>query len=42
MIDGIENEEGNKKKKKEKKVKYYPSFEPIKGQIFGTCKYIVL
>lgn len=35
-----ENDAGNKKKKKEKKVKFYSSFEPIKGQIFGTCKYI--
>jgi len=35
-----ENDVGNKKKKKEKKVKFYSSFEPIKGQIVGTCKYI--
>lgn len=41
-MDDVENEEGNKKKKKEKKVKLYPSFEPIKGQIFGTRKYILL
>lgn len=33
-----ENDAGNKKKKKEKKVKFYSSFEPIKGQIFGTLK----
>ncbi|XP_025205007.1 condensin-2 complex subunit H2-like [Melanaphis sacchari] len=33
-----ENDVGNKKKKKEKKVKFYSSFEPIKGQIVGTLK----
>ncbi|XP_050534799.1 condensin-2 complex subunit H2 isoform X2 [Daktulosphaira vitifoliae] len=36
--DDAENVECNKKKKKEKKIKYYPTFEPIKGQIIGTLK----
>ncbi|XP_050436650.1 condensin-2 complex subunit H2-like isoform X2 [Adelges cooleyi] len=36
--DDVENVEGNKRKKKEKKVKYYPTFEPINGQIFDESK----
>lgn len=37
---GVENAESNKNKKKEKKIKFYPSFESIKGQIFRICKYL--
>lgn len=36
-----EIEDGNKRKKKEKKIKYYPSFDPLKGQVCGTCKCII-
>lgn len=38
--DDTENVEGNKNKKREKKIKVYHSFEPIKGQVFGSCKYM--
>lgn len=36
----MEHEEGNKKKKKEKKVKFFPSFELIKGSVTVTCEYL--
>lgn len=36
----LENVESNNKKKKEKKIKFYPFFDPIKVKISGTCKYI--
>lgn len=40
--EDVEKVENNKKKKKENKVKYYSSFEPIKGQISTTCKFILI
>lgn len=39
--EDTENVEGNHRKKREKKVKFYSSFEPIKGQISGTCEFIL-